>query len=61
MGTNDSKGPSRTVVMLGHIDHGKTTLAAAILNVQVTNSMTADAKSYDTLDEAEKVNEMGIP
>ena len=44
---------------IGHVDHGKTTLTAAITNVLAKDGM-AEAKAYDAIDGAPKEKERGI-
>lgn len=44
---------------IGHVDHGKTTLTAAITMVQA-NRVGGDAKSFDQIDNAKEERERGI-
>ncbi len=44
---------------IGHVDHGKTTLTAAITNVLAKNGM-AQAQAYDQIDGAPEEKERGI-
>ena len=44
---------------IGHVDHGKTTLTAAITNVLATKGM-AQASAYDAIDGAPEEKERGI-
>ncbi|MGX8851664.1 elongation factor Tu [Amedibacillus sp. YH-ame10] len=44
---------------IGHVDHGKTTLTAAITNVLSKDGM-AEAKAYDAIDGAPEEKERGI-
>ena len=44
---------------IGHVDHGKTTLTAAITNVLAKDGM-AEAKAYDAIDGAPEEKERGI-
>jgi elongation factor Tu len=44
-GTFERKKPHVNVGTIGHVDHGKTTLTAAILSVQATKGL-AEAKAY---------------
>ena len=44
---------------IGHVDHGKTTLTAAITNVLASKGM-ADAQAYDQIDGAPEEKERGI-
>ena len=45
---------------IGHVDHGKTTLTAAILKTLADKGMTAQAKSVDQIDNAPEEKERGI-
>ncbi len=45
---------------IGHVDHGKTTLTAAILQVLTSNGMTAQKKGVDDLDKAPESKARGI-
>lgn len=45
---------------IGHVDHGKTTLTAAILKVLAANGMKASEKSVDALDKAPESKSRGI-
>ncbi|MFD2707299.1 elongation factor Tu [Salibacterium lacus] len=45
---------------IGHVDHGKTTLTAAITTVLNKNSGTGEARAYDTIDNAPEERERGI-
>lgn len=47
------------VITIGHIDHGKTTLTAAITRVLARKGM-AEALAYDEIDEAPEDREQGI-
>ena len=44
---------------IGHVDHGKTTLTAAITNVLAKDGM-AQAQAYDQIDGAPEEKERGI-
>ena len=55
---NRSK-PHVNVGTIGHVDHGKTTLTAAILHVQSMKGL-AKAKSVDEIDKAPEERERGI-
>ena len=44
---------------IGHVDHGKTTLTAAITNHLAKNGM-AEAKAYDQIDGAPEEKQRGI-
>ena len=51
--------PHVNVGTIGHVDHGKTTLTAAITNV-LANKGFAEAKAYDQIDAAPEEKERGI-
>ena len=51
--------PHCNVGTIGHIDHGKTTLTAAITNV-LAEAMGGEAKSFDEIDNAPEEKERGI-
>jgi elongation factor Tu len=55
---NRSK-PHVNVGTIGHVDHGKTTLTAAITTV-LANQGLAEKKSYDSIDAAPEEKERGI-
>jgi elongation factor Tu len=52
--------PHVNVGTIGHVDHGKTTLTAALLAVLSANGMTAQAKGMDDLDKAPESKARGI-
>jgi len=52
--------PHVNVGTIGHVDHGKTTLTAAILKVLAANGFTADEKRVDALDKAPESKSRGI-
>ncbi len=56
---NRSK-PHVNVGTIGHVDHGKTTLTAAILQVLKANGKIAQDKSVDQIDNAPEERERGI-
>src|SRR6195256_4098122 len=58
---NRSK-PHVNVGTIGHVDHGKTTLTAAILNVlsKAGNGYTASVKGVDDIDKAPEEKARGI-
>jgi len=51
--------PHCNVGTIGHIDHGKTTLTAAITNV-LAETLGGEAKSFDEIDNAPEEKERGI-
>jgi elongation factor Tu len=51
--------PHVNVGTIGHIDHGKTTLTAAITSILASKGM-AEAKKYDEIDAAPEEKERGI-
>jgi len=51
--------PHVNVGTIGHIDHGKTTLTAAITTILATKGF-ATAKKYDEIDAAPEEKERGI-
>ncbi|EKD33075.1 MAG: hypothetical protein ACD_76C00094G0006 [uncultured bacterium] len=52
--------PHVNVGTIGHVDHGKTTLTAAILAVLNAKGMTAQKKGVDDLDKAPESRDRGI-
>ena len=52
--------PHVNVGTIGHVDHGKTTLTAAILNYINSKGGTAQKKSVDQIDNAPEEKERGI-
>ena len=52
--------PHVNVGTIGHVDHGKTTLTAAILAVLNAHGMTAQKKGVDDLDKAPESKSRGI-
>ena len=55
----DRSKPHVNIGTIGHVDHGKTTLTAAITKVLAEAGM-AEAKSFDTIDSAPEEKERGI-
>ncbi|PSK92689.1 elongation factor Tu [Taibaiella chishuiensis] len=51
--------PHVNIGTIGHVDHGKTTLTAAITNV-LANKGLAEKKDYDAIDNAPEERERGI-
>ena len=52
--------PHVNVGTIGHVDHGKTTLTAAILKVAIQTGLIAQTKSVDEIDAAPEERERGI-
>ena len=52
--------PHINVGTIGHVDHGKTTLTAAILKVSAEKGMMASSKTVDQIDAAPEEKERGI-
>lgn len=52
--------PHVNVGTIGHVDHGKTTLTAAILNVANAQGMKATQKNVDDIDNAPEEKQRGI-
>ncbi len=55
----DRSKPHMNIGTIGHVDHGKTTLTAAITNVLASKGL-ADAQAYDAIDGASEEQERGI-
>ena len=55
----DRTKPHMNIGTIGHVDHGKTTLTAAITNVLASKGL-ADAQAYDAIDGATEEKERGI-
>ncbi len=51
--------PHVNVGTIGHVDHGKTTLTAAITNILASQGL-AQARKYDDIDGAPEEKERGI-
>ena len=51
--------PHVNIGTIGHVDHGKTTLTAAITSVLATKGLS-EVKSFDTIDSAPEEKERGI-
>ncbi|MCK4540131.1 elongation factor Tu [Candidatus Parcubacteria bacterium] len=52
--------PHVNVGTIGHVDHGKTTLTAAILKVLAAHGLSASSKEVDQIDAAPEEKERGI-
>ncbi len=55
----DRSKPHCNIGTIGHVDHGKTTLTAAITNTLAKKGL-AQAKAYDQIDNAPEEKERGI-
>ena len=55
----DRSKPHVNVGTIGHVDHGKTTLTAAITSVLASKGL-ADVRSFDSIDNAPEEKERGI-
>ncbi|MFB6181830.1 MAG: elongation factor Tu [Candidatus Magasanikbacteria bacterium] len=56
----DRSKPHINVGTIGHVDHGKTTLTAAMLKVAQAQGLTAQTKSIEDIDAAPEEQERGI-
>ncbi|PKR76599.1 elongation factor Tu [Halalkalibacillus sediminis] len=56
----DRSKPHVNIGTIGHVDHGKTTLTAAITTVLHKKSGSGEARAYDTIDGAPEEKERGI-
>ena len=56
----DRSKPHVNVGTIGHVDHGKTTLTAAILKVAAAHGLTAQTKDVSQIDSAPEERERGI-
>ena len=52
--------PHMNIGTIGHVDHGKTTLTAAITTVLAKNNPDVDAMAFDAIDNAPEERERGI-
>jgi len=52
--------PHVNVGTIGHVDHGKTTLTAAITKVLAKNNPSVEVRSFDSIDNAPEERERGI-
>ena len=55
----DRSKPHLNIGTIGHVDHGKTTLTAAITNV-LSDAGFSEARSFDSIDNAPEEKERGI-
>ncbi|HJS74034.1 MAG TPA: GTP-binding protein, partial [Vicinamibacteria bacterium] len=56
----DRTKPHLNVGTIGHVDHGKTTLTAAITKVLAKSDKTINFRSFDSIDNAPEERERGI-
>ena len=56
----DRSKPHVNVGTIGHVDHGKTTLTAAITNVLASVNNNVQAKAFDEIDNAPEEKERGV-
>ena len=55
----DRSKPHVNIGTIGHVDHGKTTLTAAITTVLAKNGLS-ELRSFDSIDNAPEEKERGI-
>ena len=55
----DRSKPHVNVGTIGHIDHGKTTLTAAITSVMAKHDASNTARTFDSIDNAPEERERG--
>jgi elongation factor Tu len=56
----DRSKPHVNIGTIGHVDHGKTTLTAAITSVLAKQGFTSEVRSFDSIDNAPEEKERGI-
>ena len=56
----DRSKPHMNIGTIGHIDHGKTTLTAAITKVLAKHNPKVAFRSFDSIDNAPEERERGI-
>ncbi len=52
--------PHLNIGTIGHVDHGKTTLSAAITTILHKKGLASEARSYDSIDNAPEEKERGV-
>ena len=52
--------PHLNIGTIGHVDHGKTTLSAAISTTLFKKGLASEARSYDSIDNAPEERERGV-
>ena len=58
--TKTFRNDRRNVAIIAHVDHGKTTLTAAITNVLAHTQANVQAKAFDEIDNAPEERERGV-
>jgi elongation factor Tu len=56
----DRSKPHVNIGTIGHVDHGKTTLTAAITSVLAKQGYSSEVRSFDSIDNAPEEKERGI-
>jgi len=56
----DNSKPHVNIGTIGHVDHGKTTLTAAINMTLAKKGLTKDVKKFDDIDKAPEEKARGI-
>jgi elongation factor Tu len=56
----DRSKPHVNIGTIGHVDHGKTTLTAAITSVLAKKGYSSEVRSFDSIDNAPEEKERGI-
>ncbi len=52
--------PHVNIGTIGHVDHGKTTLSAAISTILFKKGLASEARTYDSIDNAPEERERGV-
>ena len=52
--------PHLNIGTIGHVDHGKTTLSAAITTILAKQGLVSEVRSYDSIDNAPEEKERGV-
>jgi len=52
--------PHLNIGTIGHVDHGKTTLSAAITTILNKSGLSSEVRSYDSIDNAPEEKERGV-
>ncbi|MDR1581757.1 MAG: 50S ribosome-binding GTPase, partial [Prevotellaceae bacterium] len=56
----DRSKPHVNIGTIGHVDHGKTTLTAAITSVLAKQGYSSEVRTFDSIDNAPEEKERGI-